>query len=241
MLPPFPNDRALIDAMGADPEVRELRQRMLALMGKYKYAYNWTWWGRPIIQIPQDVMAMQTLLLATAPDVVVETGVAHGGSIVFIASMLELLGGDRRVVGVDVEIRSANRTAIEAHPMAKRITLIEGSSTAPDVVEQVRRHIGAGKKVLVSLDSNHTRDHVADELRAYAPLVSKGSYLVVWDTAIEDFPRSEFPDRPWGPGNSPMTAVHEFLKTNDDFEIDRELEARLLFTVSPDGFLKRVK
>jgi cephalosporin hydroxylase len=239
MLPPFPNERALIEAMGQDPEVRELRHRMLALMGKYKYAYNWTWWGRPIIQIPQDVMAMQTVLLAAAPDVVVETGVAHGGSVIFNASMLELLGGDRQVIGIDVEIRKQNRAAIEAHPMSKRITLIEGSSTAPEVLEQVRRLVGTGKKVLVSLDSNHTRDHVADELRAYAPLVSKGSYLVVWDTAIEDFPPG--PDRPWGPGNSPKTAVHAFLQSNSDFEIDRDLEARLLFTVSPDGFLKRTK
>lgn len=240
MLPSIPNDEALIAAMANDPEVRELRLRMLSLMGKYKYAYNWSWYGRPLIQIPQDVMAMQTLLLSVQPDLVIETGVAHGGSLILYASMMEILGAGR-VIGVDIEIRKHNREAIEAHPLAKRITLVEGPSTAPETIERVRALASGGRRVLVSLDSNHTHEHVARELELYSPLVTKGSYLVVFDTLIEDLPASEFPDRPWGPGNSPKTAVHEFLESNNRFEIDRGFEARLLFSVAPDGYLKCVR
>jgi cephalosporin hydroxylase len=241
MLPPYPNDRALLEAMMKDEELRELRLRVISILGKYKYAYNFTWWGRPIIQMPQDVMAMQMLVLAIQPDLIIETGVAHGGSLIFNASMLELLGGDRQVIGIDIEIRKHNRDAIEAHPMAKRITLLEGSSTDPALVAKVKGLAAGRKAVLVSLDSNHTHEHVAKELEAYSPLVTPGSYLVVFDTAIDEYPQSEFPDRPWGPGNNPRTAVKEFLKKNDRFVIDSELEARVLFTVSPDGFLKCVK
>jgi cephalosporin hydroxylase len=240
MLPPNANDRALIDQMARDPEVLELRRRLYSLMGKYKYAYNWTWYDRPIIQLPQDVMAMQMLLFAVQPDLVIETGVAHGGSLVLYASLLQLLGRGR-VVGVDIEIRKDRRQAIEAHPLHERITLVEGSSTDETVLARVRELAAGARRVLVSLDSNHTHAHVRAELDAYAPLVTRDSYLVVFDTLIEDLPASDFPDRPWKPGNSPKTAVHDFLRTTDRFEIDRELEARLLFTVAPDGFLRCVK
>jgi cephalosporin hydroxylase len=240
MLPPVPNDASLIQAMAQDPELRELKLRILSLMGKYKYAYNWTWFDRPLIQIPQDMMAMQMLLLSVKPDLIIETGVAHGGSLIFHASMMELLGAGS-VVGIDIDIRQHNREAIESHPMAKRITLIQGSSTDPGVVARAQELAAGAKRVLVSLDSNHTHEHVLAELEAYAPLVTAGSYLVVFDTLIEDLPASEFTDRPWGPGNSPKSAVRAFLAGNDRFVIDQELEARLLFTVAPDGFLKCVK
>ncbi len=239
-LPPIPNDGERLQAMMADPEIRELRSRLMSLIVKYKYSYNWTWFGRPIIQLPQDVMAMQMLLFALQPDIIVETGVAHGGSLVLYASLLELMGHGR-VVGVDIEIRPHNRAAIEAHPLAKRIQLIEGSSIEPAIVSRVRDEVAGARTVLVVLDSNHTHEHVAAELAAYSSLVTLGSYLVIFDTVIDDLPRSDFPDRSWGPGNSPKSAVHQFLTGNDRFVIDQELESRLLLTVAPDGFLKRVK
>ena len=239
VLPPVPNDPNLIQAMASDPEVRQLRERLFSLMGKYKYAYNWTWYGRPIIQLPQDVMAMQTLILEEKPDLIIETGVAHGGSLIMSASMLQILG-EGEVLGIDVDIRAHNRQAIEAHPLAKRISMIQGSSIDTDVADQVRIRARSAKRVMVCLDSNHTADHVARELQLYASLVTPGQHLVVFDTAIENLPASDFPDRGWGPGNSPLTAVNAFLKNNPSFVIDRELEARLLFSVAPEGYLKRV-
>jgi cephalosporin hydroxylase len=235
-----PNEKRLIEAMNADPEAKELRDRLMLFLGRHRYAYNWHWWGRPLIQFPQDVMAMQMLILEHAPDLIVETGVAHGGSLVLYASLLELLGRGR-VIGVDVEIRSHNRKAIEEHPMRKRITLLEGSSVAPEIVAKVAKEAEGAAKVFVCLDSNHTADHVARELECYAPLVRSGGYVVVFDTAIENLPKSEFPDRPWGPGNSPMTAVDKFLRSSSRFVIDKELEERLFFSVAPRGYLKCVK
>lgn len=215
-------------------------------VARHNYIYNFSWLGRPIIQLPQDVFAMQELIWSTQPDLIIETGIAHGGSLIFSASMLELnaaCGGpaDAEVVGVDIDIRAHNRQAIEAHPMFKRISMIQGSSVAPDIIEQVRAKAGGKQRVMVCLDSNHTHDHVLAELRAYAPLTTVGSYCVVFDTAIEEVPAEMFNDRPWGPGNNPKTAVHEFLKLTDCFEIDEQITNKLLITVAPDGYLKRVK
>jgi cephalosporin hydroxylase len=239
-LPACPNDAAAIEAMAADEEIRSLRARLLSLMAKHRYAYNWTWDGRPIIQLPSDVMAMQMLILHHRPDLIIETGIAHGGALVFYASMLELIGAGR-VVGIDREIRPHNRRALEAHPRFDRITLVEGSSTDDAVVERVTAMAGEAERVFVCLDSNHTAEHVAAELERYAPLVTPGGYLVVFDTVIEDMAVEDFPDRPWGPGNSPKTAVHAFLGEHPEFEIDRGLEQRLLVTVAPDGYLRRVE
>lgn len=210
-----------------------------------KYSYNFSWLGRPIIQYPQDMIAIQEIIWDVKPDLIIETGIAHGGSLIFSASMLELsaaCGGHQNaeVLGVDIDIRPHNRAAIEAHPMFKRIRMLEGSSIALDIVEQVRK-VAEGKRTLVVLDSNHTHAHVLAELEAYAPLVSVGSYCIVFDTIIEDMPADMFPDRPWGPGNNPKTAVWEFLKRNDQFEIDKSIEHELLITVAPDGYLRRVK
>ena len=237
--PDMANDPDLVATMAADPEVQELQRRLVLLMGKYRYAYNWSWYGRPIIQFPSDLMAMQMLILHERPDLIIETGIAHGGALIFYASMMELLGAGR-VVGIDIDIREHNRRAIEAHPLAGRITMIEGSSVDPGVAAKTAELARDAKRVFVCLDSNHTADHVAQELELYAPLVTRGGYLVVFDTLIEDLPASEFPDRSWGPGNSPKTAVHEFLANNPRFVIDRDLEQRLLFTVAPDGYLKCV-
>lgn len=215
-------------------------------VAKFNYVYNFSWLGRPIIQLPQDIFAMQELIWKIQPDLIIETGIAHGGSLIFSASMLELnaaCGGpaDAQVLGIDIDIRSHNREAIEAHPMFKRISMIEGSSIAPEIVEQVRSQAAGKQSVMVCLDSNHTHDHVLAELEAYAPLTSVGSYCVVFDTAIDEAPAQMFSDRPWGPGNNPKTAVREFLKATDCFEIDREITDKILITVAPDGYLKRIK
>jgi cephalosporin hydroxylase len=219
-----------------------------------KYSYNFEWLGRPIIQYPQDMVAMEEIIWQVRPDLIIETGIAHGGSLIFSASMLALLdvcdaieGGklidpsksERKVLAVDIEIRSHNREAIETHPMASRIQMIQGSSIASEVVEEVKKIAACYQTVLVCLDSNHTHEHVLQELKAYAPLVSKGSYCVVFDTIVEDLPAKMFTDRPWGPGNSPKTAVWEFIKTHPAFAINQHIDNKLLISVAPGGYLKR--
>lgn len=206
----------------------------------FHYSYLFEWMGRPVIQFPQDLMAMQELIWRLRPGLIVETGVAHGGSLVFYASMLELLGGDGRVVGIDVDIRSHNRKALEEHPMFRRIDLLEGSSTDPGIVSKVE-DMARGRDVLVCLDSSHTHDHVRRELELYSPLVRKGGYVVVFDTVVEFMPKSQFPDRPWGPGDNPWTAVKAFLEGSDRFVADPSIPGKLLITVAPGGFLRCVK
>lgn len=220
-----------------------------------KYSYNFSWQGRPIIQYPQDIVAMQELIWSIKPDLIIETGIAHGGSLIFSASMLAQLDmceaieigktldpkiSQRKVLGIDIDIRSHNRVAIEAHPMASRIQMIQGSSIAPEIIEQVHAIAANYSRVLVCLDSNHTHDHVLAELEAYAPLTSKDSYCVAFDTIIEDLPADMFPNRPWGHGNNPKTAVWEYLKTHPEFEIDKSIQHKLLITAAADGYLKRL-
>jgi len=206
-----------------------------------KYSYNFSWMGRPIIQYPQDIIAMQEIIWNLKPDLIIETGIAHGGSLIFYASMLELLGGKGKVLGIDIDIREHNRREIETHPMFKHITMIEGSSIDDRVIEQVRKFANGKKRVLVCLDSLHTHDHVLRELEAYTPMVSLGSYCVVFDTIVEDMPDEYSHDRPWGKGNNPKTAVWKFLKGNDRFVIDKEIENKLLISTCPDGYLKCVR
>lgn len=211
-----------------------------------QYTYNFSWLGRPIIQYPQDMIAMQEIIWEVKPDLIIETGIAHGGSLIFSASMLTLLEAcgeieNGQVLGIDIDIREHNKKAIEEHPMSKKITMFEGSSIDESMIAKVHEFSQRGKKVLVCLDSNHTHEHVLAELKAYASLASVGSYCVVFDTIIEDMPEDSFPDRPWGRGNNAKTAVWEFLKENDDFEIDKNIENKVLITVAPDGYLKRVK
>ena len=188
---------------------------------------------------------MQEIIWEAKPDLIIETGIAHGGSLIFYASLLELIAacgkGDGEVLGIDIEIRVHNRAAIEAHPMKKRIAMIEGSSIVPEVIDQVHARSKGKPKVLVCLDSNHTHDHVLAELEAYAPLVSVGSYCVVFDTVVEDMPENSFPDRPWGKGNNPKTAVREYLKDHPEFVIDKSIQDKLLITVASDGYLKRIR
>lgn len=246
---------ARIAAISADKKLGEAAAEFVRASTLPKYSYNFLWQGRPIIQYPQDVVAMQELIWKTQPDLIIETGIAHGGSLVFSASMLALLDmceaitdgamlnpklSKRKVLGVDIDIRSHNRISIEAHPMASRIEMIEGSSISPEIIKHVWSIASRYSRVLVCLDSNHTHDHVLAELEAYAPLASVGSYCVVFDTVVEDLPGSMFPDRQWGPGDNPKTAVWRYLESHPEFVIDRDIQDKLLITVAPDGYLRRV-
>lgn len=231
--------QAEISAQGQDEKLKGLARDFFNESAKHKYSYHFSWMGRPIIQLPQDMMAMQEIIWQVKPDLVIECGIAHGGSIIYYASLLELQGHGE-VLGIDRDIRPHNREAIESHPMFKRISMIEGSSLDPAVVEQVRA-AAVGKKVILVLDSNHTHEHVLEELRLYASLVSVDSYCVVMDTVVEDMPPEFFPDRPWGPGDNPKTAVWAYLEENSDFEIDYQMQHKLLVTVAPDGYLRRVR
>jgi cephalosporin hydroxylase len=227
--------------MGKDTSLKEITQDWFLATCKHKYSYNFTWMGRPIIQYPQDMIAMQEVIWQVKPDLIVETGIAHGGSLIYYASLLEMIGGNRRIIGLDIDIREHNRIEIEKHPMFKRIDLIEGSSIDPKIADLVYQAAAGKNKILVVLDSNHTHEHVLAELNLYAKLVTKDSYLVVFDTVVEDMPSEFFPDRSWGQGNNPKTAVWEFLKTNDRFVVDEQLENKLLITVAPNGYLKCIK
>jgi cephalosporin hydroxylase len=256
-----------IEGIGKDADFGALSQTWVRECIRHNYAQNFTWLGRPVIQVPQDLYAIQELIWACRPDLVIETGIAHGGSLVMSASMLALLdycdavaAGDvldprasrRKVVGVDIDIRAHNRAAIDAHPMRHKIHTIQGSSVAPDVVKQVAGHATGYDRIMVFLDSNHTHDHVLKELDQYAPYVTEGSYCVVWDTGVEDLPEEMCGGRPWGKGNNPKTAVREFMRRLDTaggkgrdgkalrFEYDRTIEHKLAITASPNGFLKRV-
>jgi cephalosporin hydroxylase len=236
----------LVAELGTNNEMADLTNRWLGKAQELGYSYNFDWLGLPIIQYPQDIIALQELIWKLRPNVVVETGVARGGSLIFYASMLELLetctgakGG--RVIGIDIDIRHSNRKAIEAHPLSHRIDLIQGSSIEPAIVEKVGAMVGDAARVLVSLDSNHTHDHVLDELRAYAPMTTVGSYCVVFDTLVEHLPDEAIGDRPWGRGNNPLTAVKAYLAETDIFETDTLLHDKLQISVAREGYLRRCK
>ncbi len=247
---------ARIDANGHNAPLKASAAAFMLASTDPKYCYNFAWLGRPIIQYPQDIVAMQELIWQVRPDLIIETGIAHGGSLVFSASMLAMLdlcdaidagsvldprASRRKVLGIDIDIRAHNRAAIEAHPMASRIQMIQGSSIAPEVVAQVRAIAAGYSRVLVCLDSNHTHDHVLAELDAYAPLTSVGSYCVVFDTIVEHLPKHMYPDRPWAPGDNPKTAVWKYLESHPEFQIDQRVENKLLITVAPHGYLKRLR
>ena len=241
-------------AYAGDTAFKDLSRQWLQQSMDKKYVYNYDWLGRPIIQYPQDMVAIQELVWTVRPDLIIETGIAHGGSLILSASMLAMLDmcdaietgatidprqSARKVIGIDIDIREHNRAAIEAHPMASRIQMFQGSSIGADVVGQVHAAAKGYKKVMVFLDSMHTHDHVLGELNAYAPLVTPGSYCVVFDTFVDDMPPKFFADRPWDVGNNPKTASREWLKSHPEFAVDSAMESRLMVTVAPEGFLKR--
>lgn len=245
-----------VASQASSSRFNQLTQEWMKESTSLKYSYHFEWQGRPIIQHPQDIVAVQELIWSIKPDLIIETGIAHGGSLVFSAAMLALIDmseaieagkafdprvSNRKVLGVDVDIRAHNRAAIDAHPMRSRIDMIEGSSIASEIIEQVFNAAKGYEKILVLLDSNHTHAHVLEELIAYAPLTSVGSYCVVFDTIVEDMSPELSRDRPWGPGNNPKTAVWQYLKSHDEFVIDNNIPNKLMITVSPDGYLRRVR
>lgn len=229
--------------MKGDKDLKSKSLEWMLQADKHKYIYNFSWMGRPIIKFPQDIMALQEVIWEVKPDLIIETGIAHGGSIIFSASMLELLGNDGKVIAVDIDIRKHNREEIEKHPMMKRITMLEGSSVSPEIVRQIADYAKGFKNVMVCLDSNHTHQHVLEELRLYAPLVSLNSYIILPDTLIEFFPKGYYTEnRPWDVGDNPYTAMEAFLKENDEFVKDESITDKLLITEAfGGGFLKRVK
>ena len=237
--------RQNIERLGADAELKSLTSAWLTRAQTQQYSYNFDWLGLPIIQYPQDIVAMQEIVWSVRPNLIIETGVARGGSAIFYASLLELIamcgGEEGRVAAIEVDLRKTNREAILAHPLSRRVDLIVGSSIDTKIVEQIAERARNVPRILVCLDSNHTHDHVLAELFSYAPLVSIGSYIVVFDTLIEDLKDKAIGDRPWGKGNNPMTAVQAFLEQNDDFEIDTSIHDKLQVTVATNGFLKRVR
>ena len=246
--------RERLQSYGADAPFVALSRDWLQASMQRKYVYNFDWMGRPIIQYPQDMVAMQELVWQVRPDLIIETGIAHGGSLVLSASLLAMLDmcdgieagatldprqSSRKVIGIDIDIRAHNRAAIESHPMASRIQMVQGSSVAPDTIAAVHAAAAGYQRVLVLLDSMHTHDHVLAELQAYAPLVTPGSYCVVFDTFVEDMPPGFFDDRPWDVGNNPKTALRQWLQTHPDFEVDASWPNKLMVTVAPEGFLRR--
>ncbi|MBV1703235.1 MAG: class I SAM-dependent methyltransferase [Hyphomicrobiales bacterium] len=250
--PTWPDDRAEFEAqrrrdslaMGEDAALfREARDVVMAA-DRHRYTYMWSWMGVPIIQMPADIVATQEIVWATKPDVIVETGVARGGSVVFYASMLTLLGKGK-VIGVDVDIRAHNRETIESHPMAGRISLVEGSSTDPGTIARVKALVPPGASTMLILDSDHSKAHVLAELRALSPLVTPGQFLIVADTLLGRLDAGQTPTtraKFWPPGDEPLAAVHQFLIENDGFHCDREINAKMILSSSPGGYLRsRVK
>jgi cephalosporin hydroxylase len=226
-------------AMAQDSEVTDLAIQTFAASDRYDFSYFWKWLGLPIIQTPDDIMAMQEIIWATRPQVIVETGFARGGSAIFYSSIMSLIG-EGSVVSIDIDIREHNRTAVEQHPLGARVKFIEGSSTDPETLEGVRALIPAGADVMVVLDSNHTHQHVLDELRLYGSLVTRGQFLVISDTVIDDIPSQAHRPRDWGPGNNPKTAVQEYLAESNRFEPDAWFNDKLLITSSRGGYLRCV-
>ena len=231
------NQRAIKN--GENKELISAAKNFNIASNKAQYSYNFSWMGRPIIQYPQDMLAMQEIIWNLKPDLIIETGIAHGGSLIFYSSLMELIGKGE-VLGIDIDIREHNKIEIEKHPMFKRISMIEGSSIDPTVIDKVARIAEGKTTVLVLLDSNHTHDHVLAELKLYSPFVTKNSYLVCFDTIVEEMPEDYLPNRAWSIGNNPKTAVRNFLNENNNFEIDKSIDNKLMISVAPDGYLKRV-
>jgi cephalosporin hydroxylase len=228
------------DEQNSDAPLQNIARDFIAASDRHNYAYQQTWLGLPIIQLPADILMLQEIIWANKPDVIVETGIAWGGSVVLSASILELIGKGE-VVAIDLNLMDHVSKQIMSYNFFRRISLYKGSSTDEAIVAKVKSHIKDGQTVMVILDSNHTHEHVLGEMRAYAPLVTKGQYLIVGDTHVEDFDLPHRPPRPWGKGNNPKTAMREFLQSSDAFEIDRQLEKKLLTTFMPEGYLRRIK
>jgi len=230
----------MINLMNKDKKMLKLSRDWFDRAFSSEYSYNFSWLGRTIIQFPQDMIAIQEIIWKTKPDLIIETGIAHGGSLIFSASILELIGKGK-VVGIDIDIRKHNRKEIEKHPLKKRIIMLEGSSLDENILKKVKKLAQNKTRILLFLDSFHTHDHVLQELEMYSSLVKKEGYIVVFDTLVEFSKNISFQNKPWGKGNNPHTAVKKFLSQNKRFKIDKEIEKKLLITSCPDGFLKCIR
>ncbi|MEN3943130.1 CmcI family methyltransferase [Prosthecobacter sp. SYSU 5D2] len=238
----FSEREADIDRMGQDSEFGRKSLEWMLHADHYKYNYNFTWMGRPVIKFPGDMIVQQELMWKLKPDLVIETGIAHGGSLVFSASMMEMMGYEGEVVGIDIDIRPHNREALEAHPLMKRITMYEGSSVDTKIVEKVRQHTVGKRCVMVILDSLHSHEHVYQELRAYGEMVTLGSYCLVTDTYVEFFPKGHFShNRPWDVGNNPYTGMKQYLSETDLFTTDPVPDRKAVITENTEGYLLRIK
>ena len=227
-------------ALGQDEAAFTASVEAVVRADRHSYAYLWTWLGVPIIQLPADVMATQEVVWDCKPDVVIETGVARGGSLIFMASLLTLIGKGK-IVGVDIDIRAHNRRSIEEHALTNLVTLIEGPSTDPETIARVRETIPDGASVMVILDSDHSYDHVLDELRVYGPLVTPGQFLVVADTLLGRLTPEQTPKARadvWEPGNEPLSALREYMRETDRFSIDEAINGKLILSSSPGGYLR---
>lgn len=228
--------------MYADKYFSSLSLKWIKESIKYKYNYNFTWMGRPIIKYPNDMVVIQEIFWKVKPNLVIETGIAHGGSVIFSASLLKMMGIKKfKVIGVDIDIRKHNLKEILRHPMKKFIKLIEGSSTDKKVLNTVTNYVKKYKKILVILDSNHIHKHVLEELNLYSKFVTKNSYIILPDTYIEFLPNNTFPDRPWGKGNNPFSALKVFLKNNKNFKVDEIFSKKTMITEAFSGFIKKIK
>lgn len=223
--------------MARDQDLLHAARDVLARADSHRWLHQNTWMGEPVLNLPQDMFALQDIIWRTRPEFIIEIGVAWGGGMLFHSTLLEVLGGGK-VIGVDIFIPPDLRERLASHAtLSRRIELIEGSSIAPETVERVRSIVGASRRTLVVLDSHHTHDHVLAELRAYAPLVGRGCYLVAGDTIVEHIAAPAHRPRPWGPGNNPATAVKAFLSECPRFAVDQDLERRLLLSCHPGGYL----
>lgn len=237
------NRRRQSMALGNDPAAFQKSLDLVTALDAYDYSYLWSWMGVPIIQMPADVMATQEVIWATKPDVIIETGVARGGSVLFMASILEMMGNGK-VIGVDIDIRAHNRDSIERHPMSKRVVLIEGGSVDADTLDRVRAEIPEGARVMVVLDSDHSREHVLKECRAYGPMVTEGCFLVVADTLVGHVTEENAPKKRskiWFQGDEPLSALRDYMAECDRFEADAELNGKLVLSSSPGGYVRCVK
>ena len=246
----FKNDcKQNISLQGSDRDFKEASKNWFRQSITHRYSYNFECLGRPIIQYPQDIVLIQEIIYQVKPDLIIETGIAHGGSLILSASQLCLLdimegvnpkNSSRAVLGIDIEIRPHNKNSIEKHPLNFKIRMIEGSSISPDIIKSVEDYAQSFKKILLLLDSNHTEDHVLAELNAYSHLVSKDSYCVVYDTCIENLNEGGFPDRPWDVGNNPMTAINKWIPNHPEYKIDYEIDKKLMISVATSGYLKKI-
>ena len=238
------HNKRIIKQMNKDIGFFKLSKKWLLQSLKHQYSYHFRWLGLPIIQYPQDIIATQELIWEVKPDLIIETGIARGGSLIFSASILEIIGKGS-VLGIDIDIRKHNKIAIKKHPLSKRITMIEGSSIDEKVVNKVKTIAKTKKRVMVFLDSNHTYEHVLKELELYSSLVKKGSYIIVFDTIIDDIPNNwwgkHISTRPWNKKNNPKSAVKDFVLKNNRFKIDHTIDDKILLTAAPSGYLKCIK